>query len=134
MSFVPRSASNNAHANRPSKVNRLGCKGYLQRMMGNVMQLDFGEDTTETISATDRINVENAIEPNYSTRSRSRSDRISQMGFITTRCLLPIPNANYGICCIKPVYLERLGSLTLGKLSKLRRTQSIPTSLLSLIF
>ena len=31
-------------------------------------------------------------------------------------------------------YLERFGSTTLGKLSKLRRTQSIPTSLLSLIF
>ncbi len=31
-------------------------------------------------------------------------------------------------------YRDRLGSITAGKLSKLRRTQSIPTSLFSLIF
>jgi hypothetical protein len=31
-------------------------------------------------------------------------------------------------------YFERLGALTFGKLAKLRLTQSIPTSLLSLTF
>jgi len=31
-------------------------------------------------------------------------------------------------------YLERLGSTTMGKFLKLRRTQSMPISLLSLIF
>ncbi len=35
---------------------------------------------------------------------------------------------------ILKIYFERLGETTLGKLSKLRRTQSIPISLLSLIF
>jgi hypothetical protein len=34
----------------------------------------------------------------------------------------------------KVIYLDKFGSTTLGKLSKLRRTQSIPTSLFSLIF
>ncbi|MCU0567181.1 MAG: hypothetical protein MUF49_11355 [Oculatellaceae cyanobacterium Prado106] len=31
--------ANNAHARRPLRVDRLGCKGYLRRVMGNVIWL-----------------------------------------------------------------------------------------------
>jgi len=31
------SQSNNAHAHRPLKADRLWCKGYLRRVMGNVI-------------------------------------------------------------------------------------------------
>ena len=48
--------------------------------------------------------------------------------------LVQISTSTFHDQAVCAIYFERFGSTTLGKLSKLRRTQSMPTSLLSLIF